>query len=523
MNEAAAREVLLVQAFETAQPPSPSWSADDAEWSTRLALAGGAHSPETFIADRARHALQRLLPREPVLQRWLARRVWRSAWIVVAVMVGLVFGLLADSIGSSQRISLLAPPLWGVVLWNLVVYALLLVHVVRSLVAKPRRPGRVARWLQRSMLRGLPAAGSVAHRDAAALPATSTPPSSSSSPSALAEGDGALPRFAATWMRVAAKLTSARAATLLHAAAAALGLGLVAGLYLRGLVLDYRAAWESTFLSADAAHAALGFVLAPAVAVSGLALPDTAAFESLRAAHGGAAVGASAAVWIHLFAITLLGLVVLPRSALALWSGVRARWLSAHVGLPLNDPYFQRLLRHRSGDAARIWVLPYAQTPSAAAALGLRAVFARVFGESMQITIAPTVAFGAEDDEVNRAAVPAMATLAVALFDLSATPEAENHGRFAQHLAAPIDGADGTQERAGPAAPVMLLIDEAGFIRRFGAAGDRLPQRRAAWHKLAESLGTPPVFVNLDAPDLAAVEAAVQRALVAPVWRLANA
>ncbi|CAN5184533.1 hypothetical protein BH11PSE9_BH11PSE9_03120 [soil metagenome] len=498
MNQTAAREALLVQAFETAQPPSPNWSDDDAAWATRLALQGNAGSPEAFIADRARHALQRLLPREPALERWLARRVWRNAWVMAAVIVGLVFGLLADSIGSSQRINLLAPPLWAVVLWNLVVYALLLVHAAGSLVARPSRPVRVARWVQRAMLRGLPGAGSALHREG-----------------------GALPRFAAMWLRVSAPLSSARAATVLHAAAAALGLGLIAGMYLRGLVLDYRAAWESTFLSADATHAALAFVLAPAVAVSGLALPDVAAFESLRAAHGDVAAGASAAVWIHLYAITLLGLVVLPRSALALWSALRGRWLGEHIALPSNDPYFQRLLRHRSGDAAHVVVLPYAQAPSAAALRSLQAVFSRVFGESMQITVAPTIAFGAEDDEVNRAAVPAQATLAVALFDLSATPEAENHARFAQRLASSNAAAESAGAPGTSCAPVILLIDEASFIRRFGATADRLPQRRSAWQKLAESVSTLPVFVNLDAPDLAAVEAAVQRALVAPVSRLA--
>jgi len=79
MNEAAAREVILVQAFETAQPVPTHWSEEDRAWATRIALDdAGAGGPEMFIARRARHAMQRLGPREPAAASWLARRLWRG-------------------------------------------------------------------------------------------------------------------------------------------------------------------------------------------------------------------------------------------------------------------------------------------------------------------------------------------------------------------------------------------------------------------------------------------------------------
>ena len=78
MNETAARGVLLVQAFETAQPVPPSWGDEDRAWATRLALQdAGSGDTEAFIARRAHHALQRLGPREPAAAGWLARRLWR--------------------------------------------------------------------------------------------------------------------------------------------------------------------------------------------------------------------------------------------------------------------------------------------------------------------------------------------------------------------------------------------------------------------------------------------------------------
>ena len=69
-------------------------------------------------------------------------------------------------------------------------------------------------------------------------------------------------RFFADWTVLGLPLNSARMALVLHFSAAALALGLMAGLYLRGLVLDYRAGWQSTFLQAPAVQALLDTLLA---------------------------------------------------------------------------------------------------------------------------------------------------------------------------------------------------------------------------------------------------------------------
>ena len=501
MDEAAAREVLMLQAFETAQPASPNWSDEDSAWASRLALQDGSADAPTFIAHRARHAMQRLAPREPGAAKWLAWRLWRWRWVAWAMLCGVVVGILADSIGSSQRINLLAPPLWAVLAWNAVVYLLLLGHGLARLLLRETRPGGLVRLMQRVLRfgRSLPGAGNASASASAAASASGSAP--------------ALRVFASLWLRCSAPLSAARAATLLHAAAAALALGLIAGLYLRGLVLDYRADWESTFLSAAGAHAFLAAGLAPAVALSGIALPDAARFEALRSAHGSAAPGAPAAPWIHLIALTLLGFVVLPRAALALVGAARARWLARHVELPLGDAYFQRLTNQLSGNTAHVVVLPYASTPNPQAVLGLRALLAPVLGDGLQLQIAPTTAFGAEDDAT--APIEAGTTLVIALFELTATPEADSQGRFAQQLAA----------RAPAGAATVLLIDEAAFRQRFRTDAQRLAQRRNAWRGFAETLGSVAVFIDLAAPGLAAgmredqAGQALRRALRTPVGR----
>ena len=328
MTEDEARRVLLVQAHEPALLPGAArgdealqrlWSPEDRAWATRQALAavGEKAAPEAFVVARAGAALQRLLPRAPQAQRWLDRRVWHPAWVVLAVVVGFISGLVVDQLGPPQRVNLLAPAVWAVVAWNVAVYAALMLpmpgHGLRSWLG---------RWANRS-------------------------------------GE----HFALLWSRQAAPLTGQRVALVLHVAAAALALGLIAGLYLRGLVLDYRIGWESTFIDAPLVETALGMLLGPASALTGITIPDVA---PLRLAPGAQAT-ASAAPWIHLLATTLLWVVVLPRAVLALVACWRAGYRARHFSLPLDTPYFEGL--HplmRPGLSPRLrllWAAPAAAPP----------------------------------------------------------------------------------------------------------------------------------------------------------------
>ena len=87
MNEDSARAVTLLQAFETAQPPTPNWGDEDRAWATRLALQDAPGNAPDFIVRRAHHALQRLGPREPAATRWLARPLWHWRWVGINAAV----------------------------------------------------------------------------------------------------------------------------------------------------------------------------------------------------------------------------------------------------------------------------------------------------------------------------------------------------------------------------------------------------------------------------------------------------
>ena len=525
MNETTARRVLLIQAFETAAPNGPWWTAEDRQWASRVAResAGPTVTADTYLAQRAHHAMQRLGPRVPALARWVGQPGWRWQWLLVAIALGLVAGVAADSIGSAQRINLLAPPLWALVAWNLVVYALLLWNGVAMWVR--RRPpktastlsattGALRRAVQHLIERSVPAARQLAAGRDDGL-------KSSTNPSLIPVLDA----YATHWSQRSAPLLTARAAAVLHAAAAALAVGLIAGLYVRGLVLDYRVGWQSTFLDATQVHAGLSALLgpvasawawlAPAWQLPALQLPDLAAVEALRISPttvsnvtAPATAQSSAASWIHLYALALALLVVLPRSVLVGWNLLRAAYQSRRFALPLADSYFQRLMRQHRGSTARLLVRPHAHTPSPAATLGLRQVLATVFGDDVQLDVLPTTAYGSSP-AVSDAAPNASA--AVALFDMAATPEAESQGRFVRALPMQASRTAVPRQAAPPA--LLMLVDESAFRRRFANSPERITQRRHAWQQLAASLGCVAVLVDLEQPDLPAAERAVQSAL----------
>jgi Protein of unknown function (DUF2868) len=466
MDEHSARRIVLVRAFDGAD--SPLWTADDAAWATRLAAqtVPAAAPPQQFLAERAHHALQRIGPREPGVARWLARGGWRWSWLFLAALLGALLGLAAEVLGRSALVDVLAPPAWAVIAWNVIVYVALVV----GLVLPAGRGGVIRRallaWWRRAV------------------------------------GRGPLREATVQWAALSARLNLSRVATLLHVAAAAVGAGLVAGLYLRGLVFDYRAGWQSTFLDAETVQRTLALLLAPATALTGIGVPDIAAMEAIRLTPAAPQPTASAAPWIHLYAAMLGLFVVGPRLLLAAASLLRAAWQAGHVALPLDDVYAQGLLRQRRVDGvAVVRVCPHAAAPSAGAALQLRAVLAGAFGDGVQLQMAELTRPG-DEDAASSPPAGAAPSLQVALVDLGTTPEPDSHGRFIAAL-----------RRASPATPLLLLADEAAFVRRFGTLPGRVDERRGAWREFAQAQGVALASIDLDKPDAVAAQAAVKAAL----------
>lgn len=497
--------MLLLRAYESlndddTQDDHPLWTRADALWATKVAsqTVGPQGTPQAFFEARAHAAMQRLAARDDGVRRALALRGWRWSLLPIAAFVAFVFGALAYDVGTHQRIDLLSMPVWVVVAWNLAVYVGLIVAWVRRFGTDKPAFGELRRFIGK--------------RFAARVAA-----SPRKAP--------ALASFGKTWAELSWPTAVARAGSVLHLTAAALALGLVAGMYLRGLVLDYRAGWQSTFLEPPRVTALLSTVLAPASKLSGVSVPDETGIAALRLAPDQQASG-DAAPWIHLYAATLAIFVIVPRLLLALGSVLRGAWLARKLPVAIDEPYHQRLLqqhhRQHGGAGARVRVHPHGTAPGASAVLALRKLVARVLGDDTELEFSPVVAYGHEDQPAAPTAaavttVPLGAAPAaeIALFDASATPEAEAQGRFVESL----------RVRLARGSALVMVVDEAGFAARFGTDGGRVEQRRTAWRDLADKLGMPaPVFVNLDgnvaAEQSRALDAALSqvnaRALPAP-------
>jgi hypothetical protein len=476
MDEKSALAIAAVRAVEVTDRARSLWTDEDRAWASRAAaqVVGAAAPPATFVARRAQLAFERLSERTKLLPRVVRAWQWRP-WVgVLIVVLAFVLGVAVDRIGGAQRVNVLAPPVLVLLAWNLAVYlALAAGFVVRYGEASAMGPlRRAVAWLAGRR----PGAHHARHGTDDPVPA------------ALAE-------LARQWTAQAAPLYAARAARILHLAAAALALGLLAGLYLRGIAFEYRATWESTFLDGATVRTLLAVAYAPGAWVTAIPVPELAQIEAMRAP-----ASVNAAPWLHLIAGTLVVIVIAPRLLLALVNGGLERYRAAHLAPALDEPYFRRLLRGLHDAPAPVIVIPYSFTPEASAQANLEALLVRALGGNATVSVAAPVAYGAEDTFVH---AMSPGDHVVGLFNLAATPEDETHGAFLAGLA-----------RQGPGAETPLVVlDEAAWRMRNGDDPERLEARRKLWRTLCADHRCAPLFVDLAAPDFAAAERALDAAL----------
>jgi hypothetical protein len=493
MNANALRRILLVKSVEDQDVDGAVLTLAEREAATRDALravAARGGAPPTgsdergwrVLDARAAELYERLVQRHPVVARTVMFEAHTSQAAWATLLVAFVAGLALSVLDSRVRIEIVAFPLLGLVLWNLAVYAVL------ALAALRRRPGpRAARsagassgWIAWPLRWGWRRAASLVrqasfyHRSLAA----------------------ALRRFSEEWWPFAQPLLTLQGKRIFHLAAAAVALGLVAGFYVRGIALEYRAGWESTFLTPAQVRGVLHGMYGPAAALTGIALPaDDAAIEALRWRDG--AGGGPAARWIHLIAATALLFVVLPRLLLAAMATVALAHASRRLVPPDSLlPYARNLLAGSDAAPAAVTahVIPFAYHPDTPSLEGLQRLLQGTYGAGTRVDFGTPVAYGDEPGIRTRLA-GASPALQVILFTLAATPESENHG-------AALTAARDALTRSNSTARLLPLVDESPYLahmRGDASLAGRIEERREVWRSFAARHGCEVLLADLAA------------------------
>lgn len=471
MDERTALAVTALRAIETTDRERAAWTDADRAWASRAAaeVVGESADPAMFIGTRARIACDRLAERKDAVVRFARGWRWRP-WVGVALaLAAFVIGVASNLIGGAQRVNILYSPVLPLVVWNLAVYAVIVasfvLHYGDTGKAGPVR--RAVAWLAGGIHRTRRGRDDVSSR--------------------------ALATFADDWSARAGPLYTVRAARVLHVASAMLALGVIAGLYARGIGLEYRATWESTFLDPATVRQIVAVFYDPGVWVTRLVVPDVAHIASIRAP-----ASENAARWLHLMAATLLVVVIVPRVLLAIWAGVVERYRARHLVDDVSDPYFSRLLRSFSNGPVVVDAVPYSFAMPAEADAVLASLVGRSLGGNVSVRVTPAVAYGNEAAARDGVGVAPHPILAV--FNATATPEREAHGAFVATL-------------AGAQRPLVLVVDEGSLAARFGDDARRRDERRTLWREFAAEQQRPVVFVDLAHPDVVAAEAAFDAAL----------
>jgi hypothetical protein len=484
MNPRELRTVLLIHSIEETDRGGEviplADRADASRWVLREsgkleAQPSAALSPQSqaFLVKRSDRLLDRLRLRSPAVMHVLALAGGLS-WLGRFVMVAAVaVGVSLSALDGSRRINILAFPLVGLIAWNLFVYVALIVTWLRT---RGRAPSGFwfahfyERWIAgriESLMR---------HSTRYNVPLTT-----------------GLRRFAAEWGALSQPMLFLRAKRLMHFAAALVAIGLIVGLYIRGIALRYEAGWESTFLGPQSAYALIAMLYEPASLLSGISFGTVGEITELRwTATGG---GGEAATWIHLIAITAALYIVLPR-LVAAGAATFGLWrLARRIPLPAPLLGYARALVIGVGSGAvgeTASVVPYAYEPKASSIAGLESLLGATLGANLKIQVGDPVKYGDEETVANRLAA-ATATWHVILMTLASTPEVENHGAFLKAWR------DWLVKNA-TSAPLLIVIDEGPYAARMRGEvvlEQRLQERRKLWREFVAGYGLRAVFADL--------------------------
>jgi hypothetical protein len=487
MHHRELRTVLLIQAIEETDRAGEVIPLADRADASRAVLREASSKrveaqpsavlsaqSQAFLVKRSARLLDRLSLRSPAVIHVLALAgglTWLGRFVLV---MALAVGVSLSALDGSRHINILAFPLIGLIAWNIFVYVLLIVTWIRTR-GGPAAPGFWSahvyeRWIA-SRIESL-----MRHSTRYNVPLTT-----------------GLRRFAGEWGALSQPMLVFRAKRLMHLAAALVAIGLIVGLYIRGIALRYEAGWESTFLGPHSAYALISALYEPASALSGISHGSLGEISELRwTATGG---GGEAASWIHLIAITAGLYIVLPRLFAATAASFGLWRLSRQLPVPASLLGYARALVMGVGSGTvgeTASVVPYAYEPKPPSVAGLESLLAATLGANLKVQVRDPVKYGDEETVATRLAATS-AAWHVILMTLASTPEVENHGAF---LTAWRDWL----AKNATSAPLLIVIDEGPYAARMrgeAALEQRVQERRKLWREFVAGYGLRAVFADL--------------------------
>jgi Protein of unknown function (DUF2868) len=469
MNPEESRQVLLLHCLEQCDREERLISGAEKK---QAALAAGAPLPKNigrseedrFFLARARHLLARVITREPSAETWFLREVPRFPFGLVALALSFAVaavGFSTSALGPERKINILSMPLLGILIWNLLIYGGELFRMFRGKGNAAKFSSMIsnaARLWSRGWKRRQTGVDETPGSGSAILSETRN-------------------RFQTEWSRLVQPLWSGRVRALLHLLALVLAASAVGGLYVRGLDQEYRAIWESTFITdSQSLHRLLSLVLGPASHLSGTALPGAEELERIHwRSDSVAPVGANAAPWIHWYALTIGIYVLMPRLILWLvWCG-RTAWQARSLPIRSVAPaYFEGLLATSTGASLPVRLVPHAFSPGPSGKEWMVRHLQQYLARPVAPHWAGTVPWGEESDVLLEPLASDEALVPV--FNLTATPERESQGELHRTLLGLTSN------------PVRwILLDSTAFDeknRHLADAAERHEARMAAWRTM---------------------------------------
>ena len=489
IRERRAHIILLVRAFEESDPEGLVLPLRERTKASRRALMVTGLSGESgestaawkirageAVLRRARLLFDGLVRQHSGLPRVLHLAQLGSSTAPAVLIFAFVAGLLTNALGFQREINLLSVPLLGLLAWNLLIYVGML---VMPLIIGRRRSGRIAEFFSGMFLKG-----ALARR----IHSSRVTEGRMSPESRIIVK--AVMRFGAMWHRMARKLLAARVRRILHLGAIAMIAGVVIGMYFRGVAFEYRVTWESTWLDADQMQVLMKIILGPASWILGTEIPDVA---PLRGPDG----SGPAALWIHLYAMTALLVVGVPRVVMAAYQGWRAGWLGKALPLDLGETYYRRLFTAWRGAKRYVEIVPYSYTPRPGSMASLKTLLFDYFGARADLRVRDPLSYGAEakavlpvplsDASLDDQELAERDFCVVVVFNLAQSPESEVHGAMLEELTTRID-----TKRS----QLLVVLDTSPYRERVDDR-ERVQQRIDAWSRVVHDAGLTAVPIDL--------------------------